>query len=113
MFSGAQEQTEKPRPLALSGHHAEDRKGSCVVDILRRLRKLVDPLDEQDDLLVLTRNLQPMTAKAQLGARGAIDVGDVDAAAVEIEAQPFERRDAHMAAVAAADRRMIDRKSVV
>src|SRR3546814_1563693 len=48
-----------------------------------------------------------MTAKAQLGARGAIDVGDVDAAAVEIEAQPFERRDAHMAAVAAADRRMM------
>src|SRR3546814_2937156 len=48
-----------------------------------------------------------MTAKSQLGARGAIDVGDVDAAAVEIEAQPFERRDAHMAAVAAADRRMM------
>src|SRR3546814_9695761 len=48
-----------------------------------------------------------MAAKAQLGARGAIDVGHVDAAAVEIEPQPLKRRDAHMAAVAAADRRMM------
>src|SRR3546814_19342160 len=87
------QRAESPLPHALAGHHARERKGLGCVDILRRLRELVDPLDEQDDLLVLTRDRQPMAAKAQLGARGAIDVGHVDAAAVEIEPHTLKRRD--------------------
>src|SRR3546814_1276239 len=89
---------------ALAGHHPGERKGLGLVDVLRRLRQFVDPLDEQDDLLLLARDRQPVAAEAQFGTGGTVDVGDGLAAAVEVETEPLQRRDAHMAPVAAADR---------
>ena len=98
---------ERPRPDALAEHHALQRKGFCLVDILRRLRQLVDPLDEQDDLVILARDRQPVAAEAQLAARAAVDVGDGLAASVKVEPQTLARRDADMTPVIAADRRML------
>ena len=57
--------------------------------------------------VLLARDRQPVAAETQLAARAAVDVGDGLAAAVEVEPQPLARRDADMAPVGAADRRMM------